>query len=312
MSWRGKAQTLAAIVREQVLVQSLRVLDPELAAYARLRGALGDVVPPGASSLDATSYVPEVVLGSRGVEFHEGDQLRLLERWGDRHRPLFAALRAEPSINVAAATSGTLLNGQFHTPDAEVYAALIADRKPSKIIEVGAGYSTRVARKTIDELGLATELCVIDPAPRVAIENVADRFVAMRLEDAVEELQLRAGTMLFIDSSHVVRTGGDIPVIFNQIVPGLPTGVAVHVHDIFIPWDYPAAYQRRLYTEQYALCALLAYSPRYRVLFSSHLMARRHGEAMHSAFGPRVGADADFFGSSIWFEIESPPFGDSP
>ena len=145
----------------------------------------------------------------------------LLERWCNELQPLFAALRAEPSINVSTQSDG-LLNGQFHAPDAEVYAAVIADRKPTRIVEVGAGYSTRVARKSIDELGLATELCVIDPAPRVAVEMVADRFVQKRLEDAVAELGIGAGTMLFIDSSHVVQTGGDIPVLFNQVLPGLP------------------------------------------------------------------------------------------
>jgi hypothetical protein len=275
----------------------------------RLRGALRDVVPPGPTSLDANSYVPDVLLGSFGIEFHEYDQLLLLERWRGIHRSLVAALRAEPSINSTATASGAVSNGQFHTPDAEVYAAVIADRKPIRIVEIGAGYSTRVARKTIDELGLSTELCVIDPAPRVAIDMIADRFVRKPLEDASGELGLGAGQMLFIDSSHVVRTSGDVPVLYNQIIPGLPSGVLVHVHDVFIPWDYPASYQRRLYTEQYVLGALLAYSARYRVLFSSHLMARRHGAAMRATFGPCVGVEPDFFGSSLWFEIVAPPFG---
>jgi hypothetical protein len=311
MSWRGKAETLAAIVRKRAIQRSLDLLDPELATFTRLRGALRDVVPPNTPTLDAKSYVPDALLGWLGIEFDEADQLTLLERWGGDRQPLFAELRAEPSINVSAADSDAVTNGQFHTPDAEVYAALIADRKPSRIVEVGAGYSTRVARKTIDEIGLATELCVIDPAPRVPIEMIADRFVQKRLEDVADELGLGAGTMLFIDSSHVVRTGGDIPVLFNQIVPGLPAGVIVHVHDVFIPWDYPASYQRRLYTEQYVLGALLAYSARYRILFSSHLMARRHGDAMRAAFGSRVGVETDFFGSSLWFAIETPPLGGS-
>jgi hypothetical protein len=306
MSWHGKAETFAGLARKLVIQRGLGILDPELATFVRLRGALHDVVPPHAASLDADSYVPAALLGSLGIEFHEREQLALLKRWGDSFQELFAALRAEPSINTGDARTGSLFNGQFHTPDAEVYSALIAERLPTRIVEVGAGYSTRIARRTIDELGLATELCVIDPAPRVSVESVADRFVEKRLEDAVSELGIDAGTMLFIDSSHVVRTGGDLPMLFNQIVPGLPAGVVVHVHDVFLPWDYPPAYQRRLYTEQYVLGALLAHSSRYRMLFSSHLMARQHGEEMRAAFGLRVGVDRDYFGSSLWFEIESP------
>jgi hypothetical protein len=57
------------------------------------------------------------------------------------------------------------------------------------------------------------------------------------------------------------------------------------------------------------LGALLAYSARYRVLFSSHLMARRHGATMRATFGRCVGVEPDFFGSSLWFEIVAPPFG---
>ena len=308
MSWRGKAETLAATARQVVLPRGLAVLDRELATFARLRDAVRDVVPPDALGLDATAYVPDALLGALGIDFHEPEQLLQIQRWGADYQALFAAVRADQAINSRVATQGdSILNGQFNTPDAETYAALIADRKPSMIVEVGAGYSTRVARRTIDELGLATQLCVIDPKPRVAIDPIVDRFAQKRVEDAVADLQLGPGTMLFIDSSHVVRSGGDIPVLFNQIVPGLPVGVTVHVHDIFLPWDYPPAYQRRLYTEQYVLGGLLAYASRYRVLSSSHLMARQHGDAMRAAFGSRVGIENDYYGASLWFDIETRP-----
>src|SRR4051812_8622094 len=159
MSWRGKAETLADMTRKRLIPRSLDLLDPELATFARLRGALRDVVPSRALALDAESYVPEAFLGSPGIDFREAAQLALLEGWAGEFKPLFEALRAEPSIN-ASSERDRLLNGQFHTPDAEIYAALIAARLPNRIVEVGAGYSTRVARRTIDELGLPTDLWV--------------------------------------------------------------------------------------------------------------------------------------------------------
>jgi hypothetical protein len=80
-------------------------------------------------------------------------------------------------------------------------------------------------------------------------------------------------------------------------------GVLVHVHDIFIPFDYPPAYQRRLYSEQYLLFALLAGGDRFRVEFATHYMVRQHGDAMRARFGPVVGVDPLHFGGSLWFSV---------
>jgi hypothetical protein len=75
------------------------------------------------------------------------------------------------------------------------------------------------------------------------------------------------------------------------------------VHDVFLPYDYPDAYRRRVYGEQYVLEALLADSPRYEVLFATHWMVRRHPEPMRRAFGPIVGNDPLYFGASFWFAV---------
>jgi hypothetical protein len=301
VSWRGKLETLRDRTRQSLVTHGLDLVDPELAPVARLRQPVLDVLPPDALALDPDIYVPQVELGAPGIEFRLQEQLRLLERLG-MHKRLFAELRRDPSLSRGSVSADRLFNGQYHTPDAEVYAAMIADRRPRAIVEVGAGYSTRIARKTIDLLALPTELVVVDPNPRVRIGATADLWIQTRIENS-KKLEVGATDFLFIDSSHVIRPGGDAQYLLNHLVPALPVGAVVHVHDVFCPWDYPDAYRRRLYTEQYVVQALLSGSRRYRILFATHLMARRHTEGMRAAFGPTVGAGQDHHGSSLWFEV---------
>ncbi len=73
------------------------------------------------------------------------------------------------------------------------------------------------------------------------MEAVADNIIRSRAEltDVEVFAQLQAGDILFIDSSHEVRTGNDVLFIFFQILPALCPGVVIHLHDIFLPYDYP-------------------------------------------------------------------------
>ena len=92
----------------------------------------------------------------------------------------------------------------------------------------------------------------------------------------------------------------------------LPAGVLVHIHDIFIPFDYPDNYFERFYTEEYLLHALLAHSTKFEVVLATHYLAREYREAMQAVFGPGVGAGPPHQnrqtgtngGSGIWRESE--------
>jgi hypothetical protein len=267
-----------------------------------MRGALGEVLPPDLVSLDREEWVPSRQVGHAGIDLNESEQLERLRGWA-RLEELFAALRTDPRINTARLGSPAIHNGQYATPDPEVYAGMIADHEPGTILEIGAGFSTLIARRTISELGLATRIEVVDPQPRTDVAGVAESVLRRRIEDvAVSELPLEPGSFLFVDSSHVTRAGGDVPHLFNVVIPALPPGVVVHVHDIFTPYDYPSAYRARLYSEQYVLQALLAgAAERYRTLFGTHWMTRTHPDEMRAALGDGVAADEGLYGASFWF-----------
>jgi hypothetical protein len=180
---------------------------------------------------------------------------------------------------------------------------MIVDRRPKRIVEVGAGFSTRIARTAIREGGLETRLVVTDPAPRADVKEIADEVVLRPVErSGLHERDWAAGDLLFIDSSHVCRTRGDLPYLFCGVIPRLPPGVLVHVHDIYLPFDYPNNVDHLLYTEQYLLHALLSHSPRYSTVLTSHWLSRTHAEAMQQAFGPEAARNPRFYGGCYWFE----------
>ena len=290
-------------LKRRVLGAARRV-SPRWESLLLMRGPLGDVLPPDLETLDRDSGLPARALALPGIDLRQPEQLERLAVWGKSHDPLFAELRADPALNPRGGSRPYVDNAFYGTPDAEVYAAMIADIQPDAIVEIGAGYSTVIARRTIDRLGLSTRLLVVDPEPRTDVAPHADEVIGAAVEEVdPEQLALGARSILFIDSSHVVRARGDVPHLFNDVVPALPAGAVVHVHDVFVPYDYPDSYRARLYSEQYVLQALLSDSPRYRVLFATHMMCRREAEAMRRAFGAEVARDPALYGVSLWFEV---------
>lgn len=261
------------------------------------------VIPRGCTSVGARDEFPADELACPGIALDDDAQLSTLERWSGYHE-LYALLRREPRLNRLGGET-SVRNGWYETPDAEVYGSLICDTKPRHIIEIGVGHSTLAARIAIDWAGTGTRLIAVDKHARTSVATAADVVLPDYLEDvdwtSSPFPSLSEPVMLFIDSSHIVRAGGDIPILFNELVPRLAPGSLVHVHDVFTPWDYPISFRRRLYTEQYVLQALLCHSHRYRTVFATHYMSRTHPEPMRRIISPDVGR---CFGSSYWFSVE--------
>lgn len=261
-------------------------------------------IPKGLETKDLLSRVPADFFGLDGIELNLPDQIERLKRWRSSYQGFFKDLRGDPAINTGAFGKGHISNPFYQTPDAEVYAAMILDHKPKTIIEIGSGFSTIIARKTAAELNNDCKIVIVDPEPRTDIKKFAESIFYKRVEDLEPDKIIPAEkAVFFIDSSHITRPGGDIPCLYNKILPNLPSGTPVHVHDIFIPYDYPYQFQKRLYTEQYVLHALLADSSRYKVVFATHYMSRHCPEEMRTAFSEVVGKEDAYYGESFWFEV---------
>lgn len=129
-------------------------------------------------------------------------------------------------------------NDFFSGADARAAYAIAAAFKPSKIVEVGSGNSTKFFRKSIREHGLSTQIVSIDPSPRAAITSLVDSVIRMSISGVNPEVfrSLSAGDILFWDGSHVACNGSDVATLFLDALPALAPGVLVHIHDIYLPF----------------------------------------------------------------------------
>jgi hypothetical protein len=189
----------------------------------------------------------------------------------------------------------------FPSLDAAVAYSLVRERKPQHIIEVGSGHSTRVLSKAMGGLG---EIIAVDPAPRADIIDLPGvRVVPSTLQAAPADLfnVLKAGDALFIDSSHILMPGSDADILLNRVLPGAPAGTLVHIHDIFLPFDYPAIWGWRAYNEQQGVVPMLT-TGAYRPLFSSAWAERRLTDRLASSVVARLPRPDDALPASLWLE----------
>ena len=161
----------------------------------------------------------------------------------------------------------------FPRLDAAAAYAIVRITRPARIVEVGAGHSTRFMARAVRDGSLGTQITAIDPAPRASLAGLHVHAVRQPVQACALELfeSLAPGDILFIDSSHQLKARSDVEFIFERVLPRLGSGVRVHFHDIFLPDQYPAEWTWRRYNEQQAVAALIGdgYAPE----FSSHQAA---------------------------------------
>lgn len=195
-------------------------------------------------------------------------------------------------------------NPQFSWLDARVLFAMLRQLAPEHMIEVGSGYSSLLTADVSRRfLGGRLNFTCIDPYPRqVLIDGVPGitRLIPQKAEELPLALfeRLRSGDVLFIDSSHVSKTGSDLNYIMFEIIPRLRVGVVIHFHDIFLPHDYPREWvlrEGRSWNEQYLLQALLVFTNGFEVLFGSSYVFHYFPTELTNALDGRV-----FGGGSFW------------
>lgn len=148
--------------------------------------------------------------------------------------------------------------------------------KPKRYIEIGSGNSTRIAHKAFTEQNLTTEFITIDPKPLMEIDQLPNRILREPFENTAFDIvsELNANDVLFVDNSHRILPNSDSMVFFLEILPRLKRGVIVHLHDIYLPYDYPQFMCKRYYSEQYGLaCYLLANPEKYESLLPNYFIS---------------------------------------
>ncbi|HUQ92161.1 MAG TPA: class I SAM-dependent methyltransferase [Bryobacteraceae bacterium] len=149
-------------------------------------------------------------------------------------------------------------NGQLPGLDAAALYSFICLNRPQYYLEFGSGAATRFARQAIEDQVLSTEIICVDPDHH-DLDSIADVVIPKDITDLELDLldELNRGDILYLDPSHLVGMATDSTLIFLEILPRLKPGVLVHLHDIYLPYDYPPEWADRNYGDQYLLAAWL-------------------------------------------------------
>jgi hypothetical protein len=200
-------------------------------------------------------------------------------------------------------------NGFLPGLDIVAIYTMFARYKPDKYIEVGSGNSTKVAYKAKKDQQLITEIISIDPSPRAEIDHLADIVIRKPFEETDHDviLSLKENDILFIDNSHRVLPNSDATVFFLEILPRLKKGVIVHIHDIYLPYDYPQFMCDRAYSEQYALAIFLLANPgKYKTILPNYFISE--DKELKNKIAPLWQHEnlkgVETHGGSFWIRIE--------
>jgi hypothetical protein len=247
-----------------------------------------------------------------GIDMNDAVQLDLLRNHFPKFRDEYDQFPVE-----AASEPGrlSLKNGLFDGTDALVAYCMIRHFKPRLVIEVGSGFSSLILAEALAKTEDSALIC-IEPFP---LDFLRKGFPGLHslIEKKVEDIdvkffsQLNSGDILFIDSSHTVRIGGDVNYLFLDVLPRLNPGVIVHVHDIFLPFEYRRDWvldEFRFWSEQYLLQAFLTFNSEFKVLMANRYMAHRYPQDLKAAFAnlenlkPALPNSVKWGGGSFWMQ----------
>jgi len=170
-------------------------------------------------------------------------------------------------------------NPFFGCYDASILFSMLLEFRPRRVVEVGCGHSSCVLLDTSERFfDGSLDLTLIDPSLDDLKHLFGDagageaRLITRVVQDTGRELfeSLEENDILFIDSSHVSKTGSDVDYLVFEILPILKRGVLVHIHDILYPFEYPEEWvlkDKRSWNEAYLLRAFLQYNSAFEIVY---------------------------------------------
>lgn len=236
-----------------------------------------------------------------GIDWNLDFQIELLTKLF----PFFWQEFVEELQNGRIRQSGfNLDNDSFTGIDPAVLYAFVRHYKPQQILEIGSGNSSRIITAALTENG-SGELISVDPYPSDLLisdlSGLPHRIIQARAEELPLSFfnRLDFGDVLFIDSTHTVRTGGDVNFIFLEVLPHLKPGVLVHVHDITLPYEYPRELlldRHIFWSEQYLLHAFILFNETFEILMANTFLERRYPDLLKRCFPGALW----YGGTSFW------------
>jgi predicted O-methyltransferase YrrM len=228
----------------------------------------------------------------KGININEKSQLELLADFQKNFKSEYDNFNSFPT---SVPYEYYLNNDMYGSVDAEILYCMIRHFKPKNIFEIGSGYSTCLSAKAAlknQEEGSPCNLVAIEPFPNEVLKKGfpgLNNLIIKKIEDIdlAEFEKLEENDILFIDSSHALRIGGDVQCEYLKIIPRLKKGVIIHIHDIFLPAEYPKDWilkNFRFWTEQYLLHAFLAFNNSFEILWAGRYLHSKYPEKLETAF----------------------------
>lgn len=229
-----------------------------------------------------------------GIDLDERSQIALLSQFADAYNHEYDQF---PTNKTGRPYDYFVNNGGFESVDGEILYCIIRHFKPKRIIEIGSGNSTYLSALAIQknkeqDPRYSCEFTAIEPYPNKVLQKGLPNLSNL-IKEPVQNVplstfeRLEENDILFIDSSHVLKVGSDVQYEYNEILPRLSKGVFIHIHDIFLPCEYPKKWilqEHRFWTEQYLLQAFLTYNSAFKVVWAGHYMHRNHPELLEKVF----------------------------
>jgi hypothetical protein len=237
-----------------------------------------------------------------GIKIDVAGMTSMMQRLAGHHR-LFPFPRHQ-----AAGYRFYFDNPFFGCYDASILFSMLQEVRPRRIIEVGCGHSSCLLLDTSERFfNGALNLTFIDPSLDNLKHHFGDggsgeaRLISSPVQDVAREVfaQLEENDILFLDSSHVSKTGSDVNYLLFEILPALKPGVLVHIHDILYPFEYPEEWvlkERRSWNESYLLRAFLQYNSAFEIVYWNNFAWHR----MHEDLGRLMPLCLENEGGSIW------------
>lgn len=263
-------------------------------------------VDPASLEPYADSLFDTSVRSVNGIDFREEAQLQLLSQLQPLYKDLPFPVEPDPAYRYYFS------NGIFSYSDGIFLHLMMRYFRPSRVIEVGSGHSSAVMIDTNEGfLGNSSRLTFIEPYPErlYSLLKDADRSVNRIFERPIQQIPLsefealESGDFLFVDSSHVSKTGSDVNFIFFEVLPRLKSGVIIHFHDVFAPMEYPKSWVMRTgtwfgFNEIYILRAFLMYNPGFEIILFNTFLEEHHEEW----FKKNMPLCLENRGGSIWIQ----------
>ena len=228
-----------------------------------------------------------------GIEINEEGQINLLSQFSFKFKEEYEDF---PRFKTSVPYQYYVKNGGFESVDGEILYCMIRHFKPKKIFEIGSGNSTHLSAQAVlknkEEDGNECELVSFEPYSNKVLKAGfpgLSKLIPSKIQDIAlsKFTELKKNDFLFIDSTHTLKIGSDVQCEYLEILPRLNEGVIVHIHDIFLPAEYPKAWvlkDHRFWTEQYLLQAFLSFNNMFEILWGGSYMHLIYSEKLEEAF----------------------------